>query len=131
MTSSTASSAPVHLAVIMDGNGRWAQSKGLPRTEGHRQGEETLAKVVRAADDVGIRLFTAYGFSTENWTRPKMEVDFILSLHKNIFGRRQEMHANNVRIRCIGRPVSGTPACPGGSSAKWTSRSSSPSATRD
>jgi len=112
MTSSTASSAPVHLAVIMDGNGRWAQSKGLPRTEGHRQGEETLAKVVRAADDVGIRWFTAFGFSTENWTRPKMEVDFILSLHKNIFGRRQEMHANNVRIRCIGRPVSGTSRLP-------------------
>jgi undecaprenyl diphosphate synthase len=68
--------------------------------------------VVRAADDLGIGWFTAYGFSTENWSRPKMEVDFILSLHKNIFGRRQEMHANNVRIRCIGRPVSGTSRLP-------------------
>ncbi|MGH9047313.1 MAG: polyprenyl diphosphate synthase, partial [Acidimicrobiales bacterium] len=97
---------------IMDGNGRWAESKGLPRTEGHRQGEATLAEVVRAADDLGIRWFTAYGFSTENWTRPKLEVDFILSLHKNIFGRRLEMHRNNVRIRCIGRPVSRTSRLP-------------------
>lgn len=103
---------PGHVAVIMDGNGRWAESKGLPRTEGHRQGEATLAEVVRAADDLGIRWFTAFGFSTENWTRPKLEVDFILSLHKNIFGRRLEMHRNNVRIRCIGRPVSGTSRLP-------------------
>jgi undecaprenyl diphosphate synthase len=102
----------VHLAVIMDGNGRWAEARGLPRTEGHRQGEERLADVVRAADELGIRWFTAYGFSTENWTRPKLEVDFILSLHKNIFGRRAEMHRNNVRIRCVGRPVSGTSLLP-------------------
>lgn len=103
---------PRHVAVIMDGNGRWAQSKGLPRTEGHRQGEATLADVVRAADDLGVAWFTAYGFSTENWSRPRMEVDFILGLHKNIFGRRLEMHRNNVRIRCIGRPVSGTSRLP-------------------
>lgn len=106
------SAAPCHVAVIMDGNGRWAESKGLSRTEGHRQGEATLAEVVRAADDLGIGWFTAYGFSTENWSRPKMEVDFILSLHKNIYGRRLEMHRNNVRIRCIGRPVSGTSRLP-------------------
>jgi undecaprenyl diphosphate synthase len=104
---------PGHVAVIMDGNGRWAESRGLPRTEGHRQGEATLAEVVRAADDFGISWFTAYGFSTENWARPKMEVDFILGLHKNIFARRLEMHENNVRIRCIGRPVSGTSRLPG------------------
>jgi undecaprenyl diphosphate synthase len=103
---------PHHVAVIMDGNGRWAESKGLPRTEGHRQGEATLAEVVRAADDLGIGWFTAYGFSTENWSRPRLEVEFILSLHKNIFARRLEMHRNNVRIRCIGRPVSGTSRLP-------------------
>ncbi len=103
---------PAHVAVIMDGNGRWAESRGLPRTAGHRQGEAMLAEVVRAADDPGIQWFTAYGFSTENWRRPKSEVDFILGLHKNIFGRRQEMHRNNVRIRCIGRPVSGTSRLP-------------------
>ena len=103
---------PWHLAVIMDGNGRWAKERGLARTEGHRSGEERLADVVRAADALGIGWFTAFGFSTENWTRPKFEVDYILGLHKNIFGRRQEMHANNVRIRCIGRPVSKTSRIP-------------------
>jgi len=96
----------------MDGNGRWAQGRGLARTEGHRIGEERLADVVRIADELGIGWFTAYGFSTENWTRPKLEVDFILSLHKNIFGRTDEMHRNNVRIRCTGRPVSGTSRLP-------------------
>lgn len=103
---------PGHVAIIMDGNGRWAEGRGLPRTEGHRQGEERLADIVRTADDLGIRWLTAYGFSTENWTRPKMEVDFILSLHKNIFGRLDEMHRNNVRIRCVGRAVSGTSRLP-------------------
>ncbi len=103
---------PHHLAVIMDGNGRWAEARGLPRTEGHRNGEERLADIVRGTDALGIGWFTAFGFSTENWTRPKFEVDYILGLHKNIFGRRDEMHANNVRIRCIGRPVSRTSKIP-------------------
>lgn len=103
---------PGHVAIIMDGNGRWAEGRGLPRTEGHRQGEERLADIVRCADDLGIGWLTAYGFSTENWTRPKLEVDFILSLHKNIFGRLDEMHRNNVRIRCVGRAVSGTSRLP-------------------
>lgn len=103
---------PGHVAVIMDGNGRWAESRGLPRAAGHRQGEATLAEVVRAADDLGIRWFTVFGFSTENWSRPRLEVNFILSLHKNIYDRRIEMHRNNVRIRCIGRPVSGTSRLP-------------------
>jgi len=99
-------SAPVlpgHVAVIMDGNGRWAERQGLARTEGHSQGEERLAEIVRATDARGIRWLTAYGFSTENWRRPRLEVDFILGLHKKIFGRRSEMHANNVKIRWIGR----------------------------
>jgi undecaprenyl diphosphate synthase len=94
---------PAHVAVIMDGNGRWAERQGLARTEGHSQGEERLAEIVRAADGLGIAWLTAYGFSTENWRRPRLEVDFILGLHKKIFGRRQEMHANNVKIRWIGR----------------------------
>jgi undecaprenyl diphosphate synthase len=94
---------PGHVAVIMDGNGRWAERQGLARTEGHSQGEERLAEIVRAADATGIRWLTAYGFSTENWRRPRLEVDFILGLHRKIFGRRAEMHANNVKIRWIGR----------------------------
>jgi len=94
---------PVHVAVIMDGNGRWAERQGLARTDGHSQGEERLAEIVRAADATGIAWLTAYGFSTENWRRPRLEVDFILGLHRKIFGRRAEMHANNVKIRWIGR----------------------------
>jgi undecaprenyl diphosphate synthase len=110
--SSQDAEVPGHVAIIMDGNGRWAEGRGLPRTEGHRQGEERLADIVRTADDLGIRWLTVYGFSTENWTRPKLEVDFILSLHKNIFRRLDEMHHNNVRIRCVGRAVSGTSRLP-------------------
>ena len=79
---------PAHVAVIMDGNGRWAERQGLARTDGHSQGEERLAEIVRAADALGIGWLTAYGFSTENWRRPRLEVDFILGLHKKIFGRR-------------------------------------------
>jgi undecaprenyl diphosphate synthase len=94
---------PHHVAVIMDGNGRWAERQGLARTVGHSQGEERLAAIVRAADALGIEWLTAYGFSTENWRRPRLEVDFILGLHKKIFGRRAEMHENNVKIRWIGR----------------------------
>ena len=94
---------PSHVAVIMDGNGRWAERQGLARTDGHSQGEERLAEIVRSADALGIEWLTAYGFSTENWRRPRLEVDFILGLHKKIFGRRSEMHANNVKIRWIGR----------------------------
>ena len=105
----TASMVPEHVAVIMDGNGRWAERQGMARTEGHSQGEERLAEIVRTADALGIRWLTAYGFSTENWRRPRLEVDFILGLHKKIFGRRSEMHANNVKIRWIGRdPRSGS-----------------------
>jgi undecaprenyl diphosphate synthase len=99
----TRSLVPQHVAVIMDGNGRWAERQGLARTDGHSQGEERLAEIVRAADATGIRWLTAYGFSTENWRRPRLEVDFILGLHRKIFGRRSEMHANNVKIRWIGR----------------------------
>ena len=103
---------PNHVAIIMDGNGRWAKSKGLARTEGHRHGEERLAQVVRDADAVGIRWLTVYGFSTENWSRPTFEVEYIFGLHKRVYARRHEMNANNVRVRCIGRLVSNTSALP-------------------
>lgn len=103
---------PNHVAIIMDGNGRWAAARGLARNEGHRRGEETLARMVRTADHMGIGWITVYGFSTENWRRPRLEVDYILGLHKNIFARRTEMHENNVRIRCIGRTVSKTSRLP-------------------
>ena len=88
----------------MDGNGRWARKRGLPRTDGHTAGEEALAAVVRAAAARGVGWLTVFGFSTENWVRPRTEVRHILSLHRKIFGRVDEMNANNATIRWIGRP---------------------------
>ena len=88
----------------MDGNGRWARKRGLPRTDGHTAGEEALAAVVRAAAERGVGWLTVFGFSTENWVRPRPEVRHILSLHRKIFGRVDEMNRNNAAIRWIGRP---------------------------
>jgi undecaprenyl diphosphate synthase len=94
----------VHVACIMDGNGRWARRRGLPRTDGHTAGEENLAEVVRHAAKRNVGWLTVFGFSTENWIRPRAEVRHILSLHKKLFGRIEELNANNVRVRWIGRP---------------------------
>jgi len=88
----------------MDGNGRWANRRGLKRTEGHSAGEENLARVVRAAVARDIGWLTVFGFSTENWIRPRAEVRHILGLHEKLFGRVAELNENNVRIRWIGRP---------------------------
>ncbi|MFZ9191240.1 MAG: di-trans,poly-cis-decaprenylcistransferase [Actinobacteria bacterium] len=96
-------SAP-HVACIMDGNGRWAKRRGLPRTAGHTAGEETLATVVREAARRNVGWLTVFGFSTENWVRPPSEVRHILGLHRKLFGRIDELNANNVRVRWIGRP---------------------------
>ena len=94
----------VHVACIMDGNGRWARRRGLPRTDGHTAGEENLAEVVRHAAKRNVGWLTVFGFSTENWIRPRAEVRHILSLHKKLFGRLEELNENNVRVRWIGRP---------------------------
>jgi undecaprenyl diphosphate synthase len=88
----------------MDGNGRWASRKGLPRTDGHTAGEEALAGVVRASAKRSVAWLTVFGFSTENWVRPRTEVRHILSLHRKLFGRINEMNENNARTRWIGRP---------------------------
>lgn len=88
----------------MDGNGRWAKQRGLPRTAGHTAGEENLAAVVRSAVRLGIDHLTVFGFSTENWVRPRQEVRHILGLHKKLFGRVAELNELNVRVRWIGRP---------------------------
>ena len=93
-----------HVACIMDGNGRWAERRGLPLSAGLTAGEENLAEVVRIASARGVAYLTVFGFSTENWVRPKAEVRHILSLHKRLFGRIEELNANNVRINWIGRP---------------------------
>lgn len=88
----------------MDGNGRWAKARGLPRTDGHTEGEENLASIVRAAVTREVGWLTAFGFSTENWIRPRREVRHILGLHEKLFGRVAELNDLNVRIQWIGRP---------------------------
>jgi undecaprenyl diphosphate synthase len=88
----------------MDGNGRWAQRRNLPRTVGHTEGEENLAAVVRLAVKRDIGWLTVFGFSTENWVRPRVEVRHILGLHKKLFGRVGELNDLNVRVQWIGRP---------------------------
>jgi undecaprenyl diphosphate synthase len=88
----------------MDGNGRWARRRNLPRTAGHTEGEENLAAVVRLAVKRDIGWLTVFGFSTENWVRPRVEVRHILGLHQKLFGRVAELNELNVRIQWMGRP---------------------------
>ena len=94
----------MHVAAIMDGNGRWARRRDLPRTEGHTEGEENLARLVRVAVRRNVGWLTVFGFSTENWVRPRAEVRHILGLHKKLFGRVAELNELNVRIQWMGRP---------------------------
>jgi len=95
---------PTHVAVIMDGNGRWAKQRGLPRVEGHRQGAESVREVVQAAGELGIKFITLYAFSVENWNRPKDEVDTLMK-YLIRFLRQQlgEMNKNNIRLQAIGQ----------------------------
>jgi undecaprenyl diphosphate synthase len=95
--------APLHVAVIMDGNGRWAAARGLPRREGHRRGVEALRQAVRAAGDLGIKVFTIYSFSAENWSRPAEEIGDLMGLLKR-FVRNDlaELHGKGVHVRVIG-----------------------------
>ena len=88
----------------MDGNGRWAEGRGLRRIEGHTEGEENLARLVRIAVRRDIGWLTVFGFSTENWVRPRAEVRHILGLHRKLFSRVDELNDLNVRIQWIGRP---------------------------
>ncbi|WP_186417828.1 isoprenyl transferase [Bosea sp. CS1GBMeth4] len=95
--------APAHVAIIMDGNGRWAQMRGLPRQEGHRRGLEALRRTVRNAADLGIRVLTLYSFSTENWRRPMAEVSFLMGLLRRfVENDLAELNASGVRVRIIG-----------------------------
>jgi len=94
---------PHHVAVIMDGNGRWAKSKGLPRIMGHQRGVDVLKDLLRCCKDWGIKALTAYAFSTENWGRPKEEVEFLMTLFERVLRRElKEMMAENVKIRFVG-----------------------------
>jgi len=94
---------PVHIAIIMDGNGRWARSRGLPRTAGHEQGVKAVKKVVRAAGNIGLPYLTLYTFSTENWKRPKSEVSAIMKLlYRTTRRELNELLENNVRLITTG-----------------------------
>jgi len=97
------SAVPRHVAIIMDGNGRWAKARGLPRTIGHREGAEALRRVVRAAADFGVDYLTVFGFSSENWKRPPAEVTDLMGLLR-LYLRREvaEIDRNGVRLRIIG-----------------------------
>jgi len=95
---------PAHVAIVMDGNGRWATRRGLERTEGHRAGEDAVARAVDAALDLGVSNLTLYAFSTENWKRPPSEVRFLLNdTERFVLRRRDQFHDQGVRMRWIGR----------------------------
>lgn len=94
---------PTHIAIIMDGNGRWAKSRFLPRTAGHKAGVETIRKVLKECQRLGIKHLTLYAFSTENWKRPKIEVDTLMGLLATYLKNEvKELHKNNVRITTVG-----------------------------
>jgi undecaprenyl diphosphate synthase len=98
---------PVHVAIIMDGNGRWAAARGLPRREGHRRGVEALRNIVKAAGEIGIKYLTIYSFSSENWSRPADEIEDLMGLLKR-FVRNDlaDLHKNDIRVRIIGERAS-------------------------
>jgi len=94
---------PRHVAIIMDGNGRWAAARGLPRVEGHRRGVEALRRTVRAAADLGISVLTIFSFSSENWSRPQSEISDLMGLLRRFIRKDlAELHKSNVRVRIIG-----------------------------
>ncbi|EFM13093.1 undecaprenyl diphosphate synthase [Paenibacillus curdlanolyticus YK9] len=99
----TKDNMPKHVAIIMDGNGRWAKSRGLPRIAGHHTGMKVVKQITMAADRLGIQYLTLYAFSTENWKRPKAEVDFLMRLPQEFLSiELEELIANNVQVRMMG-----------------------------
>ena len=94
---------PEHIAIIMDGNGRWATKRSLPRIAGHHEGMKTVRKITRHANDLGVKVLTLYAFSTENWTRPKKEVEFLMRLPEEFLGTYlPELVERNVRVQVMG-----------------------------
>ncbi len=95
---------PLHIAIIMDGNGRWARQRGLPRSLGHRQGVKSLREVVRTCGEIGVKFLTAFTFSSENWRRPEKEINNLMKLlARGVDEYRDELIENKVRVRAIGR----------------------------
>src|SRR4029434_8621799 len=104
LSSQAKADLPVHVAVIMDGNGRWARQRSLPRVEGHREGAESVRVVVRSAGEIGIKYLTLYAFSVENWNRPKDEVDTLMKyLARYLKAEVGELNRHNVRLEVIGQ----------------------------
>ena len=102
-TAPPAFDVPRHVAIIMDGNGRWAAARGLPRAEGHRRGVEALRRTIRAAGEIGIKIVTIFSFSAENWSRPASEIGELMGLLRRfIRNDLAELHKSNVRVRIIG-----------------------------
>jgi len=94
---------PEHVAIIMDGNGRWATNKGLPRTYGHKRGVNVLKEILKASKKLGCKILTVYAFSTENWTRPTKEVDFLINLFSEVLRNEiEEIHEESIKIKFIG-----------------------------
>ena len=94
---------PTHIAIIMDGNGRWAKSRFLPRAAGHKAGVEAIREVIKESQRLGVKHLTLYAFSTENWKRPKLEVDTLMTLLATYLSKEiKELHANNVKVTTIG-----------------------------
>ncbi len=95
---------PEHIAIIMDGNGRWAEQRGLPRTAGHERGEQSLVDVVKGSIEIGVKAISAYAFSTENWSRSPEEVKFLMGFNRDVVRRRrEELDSLGVRVRWAGR----------------------------
>lgn len=95
---------PRHIAIVMDGNGRWAKERGLPRTEGHKRGEDSLFDVIMGAIELGVPYLSAYAFSTENWKRSPDEVRFLMGFNRDVIRRRRDqLHSMGVRVRWAGR----------------------------
>jgi undecaprenyl diphosphate synthase len=95
---------PAHVGIVMDGNGRWAKQRGLPRTAGHAAGEEAMFDTVKGGVEVGLGWLTMFAFSTENWNRPKAEVRYLMGFNRGLLRRRRdELHDLNVRVRFVGR----------------------------
>lgn len=101
-TQTAAEGVPAHIAIILDGNGRWAKKRGLARSIGHRQGTKALRPVIRHCQNLGVRYLTLYVFSTENWNRPQKEVDGIMSLLREHFDEAAKSSGENIRIRVLG-----------------------------
>ena len=94
---------PEHVAIIMDGNGRWATKKGLPRSYGHKKGVNVLKEILKASKKLGCKILTVYAFSTENWTRPTSEVDFLINLFSEVLSDEiEEIHEESTKIKFIG-----------------------------